>query len=293
MGWGEVDDDESVRAIHRALDLGINFFDTANNYGAGHSERVLGQALAGRRQHAIIATKFASMFDEETKTHFDNQTMEMSPQSLHETCEASLRRLNTDVIDLYQLHNGLYPLERAPELCDLLEQLVAAGKIRWYGWSTDDPERARVFAQGPHCTAIQHRLNIFVDAPEMLAVCDEFNLASVNRGPLGSGFLTGKYNADTIFPADDGRHGADLKTGPLAQRLQQMERLRPDLTRDGRTLTQAALGWIWARNERTIPIPGFKNVSQVEDNAGAARFGPLSPELMRTIDEALARPATA
>ncbi len=289
MGWGQVDDAESIRAIHRALDLGVNLFDTANNYGAGHSERVLGQALAGRRQQAVIATKFASVFDEATKTHFDTGDFPMTRVNIEAALDDSLRRLNTDYIDLYQLHHGSYPIEDAPAVRGVLEDLVQTGKIRWYGWSTDDPARARVFAAGPHCAAIQHRLNFLNDTPEMLAVCDEFDVASINKGPLGSGLLTGKYDKTATFPPDDGRHGVNLSEGRLAERMDQLERVRGVLAEGGRTIAQGALGWIWARSPRTVPIPGFKNEAQATENAAAITHGPLSPDQMQRLDALLGR----
>ena len=281
-GWGEVDDAESTRAIHRALELGITFFDTADVYGAGHSERVLGQALAGRRDQVVIATKFGNTFDERTR---EGTGTNASPDYIRRACDASLRRLQTDYIDLYQLHIGNYDREEAGAVRDVLEELVAAGKIRSYGWSTDDPARARVFAEGPHCTAIQQRLNLFEGNAETLAVCEEHNLASVNRGPLGMGLLTGKFNAESRMPESDVRHGWDFQQGPQAERLEKLQALREVLTGDGRTLAQAALGWLWARSDKTIPIPGFKSVAQVEENTGATRFGPLSDAQMRQIEE--------
>ncbi len=134
-GWGQVDDDESIRAIHRALDLGVTFFDTADVYGCGHSERLLRRALAGRRDQVVIATKFGRVFDEQTRHILADDA---SPAYIRQACEASLRRLNTDYIDLYQLHLGDYDLAQAGIVRDTLEELVAAGKIRYYGWSTDD-----------------------------------------------------------------------------------------------------------------------------------------------------------
>jgi len=285
VGWGQVDDAESLRAIQRALDLGITFFDTADVYGCGHSERLLGQALAGKRDKVVIASKFGNIFDEQTR-HITGE--DASPTYIRQACEASLRRLNTDYIDLYQLHLGNYDPVKAVEVRETLEALVAEGKIRAYGWSTDNPERARLFAAGPHCTAIQQRLNIFEGNAEVLAICEEFNLASINRGPLAQGLLTGKFTADSQLPADDVRHGWNLREGNLAQRLQKLDKLRTVLTRDGRTLAQAALGWLWARSRQTIPIPGFKTVKQVEENAAALSFGPLSQEQMSDIEQLLA-----
>ena len=287
MGWGQVDDQESIRAIRRAIDLGVNFFDTANNYGAGHSERVLGQALAGVREQVVIATKFGSVFDEATASYFDDRSMPMTASALHETCDASLRRLQTDCIDLYLFHDGEYDPAEAGAVCALLEDLVRSGKIRWYGWSTDDPARARIFAQGSHCAAVEYRLNLFYDAPEMVALCQTTGLGSIIKQPLNSGLLTGKFRPDTSFPSDDGRQGIDFSTGRGARRLEQIAALRAVLTQDGRTLAQGALGWIWARHPAAVPIPGFKYTAQVEDNAGAAAFGPLRADQMAEIDRLL------
>ena len=286
VGWGEIDDAESIRAIRRALELGVTFFDTADVYGCGHSERVLGRALAGVRDQVVIATKFGNVFDEQTRKISGSDA---SPDHIRRACDASLRRLNTDRIDLYQFHIGDYDPDQALAVRDVLEELVAAGKIRSYGWSTDSPERARVFADGPSCTAIQQRLNLFEGNQETLALCEEHNLASVNRGPLAMGLLTGKFTPDSTLPATDVRHGWNLKEGTMAERLAKLETLRAILTSDGRSLPQAALGWIWARSPRTIPIPGFKTVKQVEENVAAARFGPLTADHMQQIEAAIGR----
>jgi aryl-alcohol dehydrogenase-like predicted oxidoreductase len=229
----------------------------------------------------VIATKFGRVFDEQTRQITGDDA---SPERIRRACDASLRRLDTDYIDLYQLHLGDYDAARAGAVRDVLEELVTAGKIRFYGWSTDDPNRARIFALGPHCVAIQHRLNLFEDNPPMLAQCEEFDLASVNRSPLAMGLLTGKFNAESRLPEDDVRHEWNLRDGTQAERLEKLQTLREVLTRDGRTLVQAALGWLWARSARTIPIPGFKTVQQVEENVGALGFGPLSDEQMGQIN---------
>ena len=286
-GWGNVDDEESVRAIHCALDLGINFFDTAANYGTGHSERILARALAGKRDKAVIATKFGFVVDETDK----RVTFRMDDHLLHvrEECESSLRRLNTDVIDLYQLHVWDYPLEKVPAMVDLLESLVSEGKIRYYGWSTDSVEGARLFAEGKHCVAIQHDLNVVLDAPEMLALCEELNLASINRSALARGALSGKYTRETVFPQNDVRTDSWSRDHFFAPTLDQLDKIRDILTSNGRSLVQGALAWIWARSEKTIPIPGFKTVAQVEENAKAMEFGPLTPEQMQEIDMILGR----
>ncbi len=290
VGWGKVDDAESIRAIHFALDAGINFFDTAANYGCGHSERILSQAIEGRRDKLILATKFGYIVNEEKR--IVAETDDVIPR-IRQECEASLQHLKTDYIDLYQFHKGDYPPERAAEVCDVLETLVDEGKIRWYGWSTDNPEGARVFAQGQHCTAVQHVLNIQYDVPQMLAVCDEYDQASVNRTCLGMGMLTGKFNRATTFPEDDVRHGWDLQAERPAQNLQRIETIRKMFADAGEVRTQAqiALSWIWTRSDRTIPIPGFKTVAQVKENIQAMEPGLLSNEQMKKIDEIYGRTA--
>ena len=291
VGWGQVDDAESIRAIHYALEAGINFFDTAANYGCGHSEQILSQALAGRREKAIIATKFGYIVDEEKR--IVAETENVTPR-IRQECEDSLRRLKTDYIDLYQFHVNKFPPDRAAEVRDVLESLVDEGKIRWYGWSTDNPEGARVFAQGEHCTAIQHVLNIQYDVPQMLAVCEEYDQASINRTCLGMGMLTGKFNRDTTFPENDVRHDWDLHAERPTQNLQRIETIRKmfDDAGDPRTLAQIALAWIWTRSNRTIPIPGFRSLAQVKENIQAMEFGLLSDEQMKQIDEIYERAAS-
>ena len=292
VGWGQVDDGQSIRSIRRALDLGIDFFDTADVYGCGHSERVLGRALAGVREQVVIATKFGNTFDAPTR-HITGR--DASPAYIRRACEASLRRLNTDTIDLYQLHLGDYDPVEAVVVRDLLEALVCEGKIRYYGWSTDDHERARVFAQGAHCVSVQQNLNVFDGNAQILALCDELDLASINKSPLAKGLLTGKYRAESELPADDVRGptstgGRYFKGGrPKEESLAKLDAVREILTGAGRTLAQGALAWIWGRSGRTIPIPGFKTVRQVEENAAAMDFGPLTAAQMAEIDTLLGR----
>jgi aryl-alcohol dehydrogenase-like predicted oxidoreductase len=290
LGWGEVSDSESIAAVRRALELGVTFFDTADVYGTGHSEEVLGRALAGQRDEAVIATKWGNVFDPATRQVLGEDG---GPGYVRRALEASLRRLGTDRIDLYQLHiNGL-PVAAGSELLGTLEELVAEGKIRAYGWSTDSPDRAVAFAAGPHCAAVQHAFSVFQDAPEMLAVCAAHDLASVNRGPLAMGLLTGKFTPSTRLGPDDVRGIAPdwlefFRDGRAAPEwLARVAAVREVLTAGGRTPAQGALGWIWARSERTVPIPGCRTAAQVEENAGALAHGPLSPEKMAEIDSLL------
>jgi aryl-alcohol dehydrogenase-like predicted oxidoreductase len=286
--YGEVDDTESIRSIHCALNLDVNFFDTAANYGCGHSDQVLDQAIGDRRDKVVIATKFGYLVDEESKSVSDNNDDDVV-SAIRDDCEASLRRLNTDYIDLYQFHRYDHPIDLAVEVRDVLEELTIEGKIRYYGWSTDDIERARIFAEGEHCCAIQHHINVIYDAPEMLAVCDELALGSINRSPLGSGLLTGKYKIDTKFSENDYRRSAYIQEEWLLPILEGLDSVREILTSGGRTLVQGALAWILSRSKRTIPTPGFKTVEQVKENVLAMDLGSLSDEQMQQINELLGR----
>ena len=284
-GWGEVDDDESVAALRRAHELGITFFDTADVYGAGHSEQVLGRALASRRDEVVIATKFGYTFDAGQRAITG---ADASPGYIRRACQASLRRLGTDRIDLYQLHIGDLPAAQAQEVVGTLDGLVGDGLIRGYGWSTDDPQRAAVFAAGAHCAAIQHDANVLDDAPAMFAACDAFGVASINRSPLAMGLLTGKYSAGSQLPADDVRAAQPWVRyfaggRPAPQWLALIDAIRDVLTSGGRTLAQGALCWLRARSPRTLPIPGVRTVGQAEQNAAALRLDPLSAAEMAEI----------
>jgi aryl-alcohol dehydrogenase-like predicted oxidoreductase len=293
LGWGEVDDEESIRAIHAALDRGVNFFDTANVYGAGHSERVLGRAFSGRRSAVVIATKFNSVFDETTRQVTGSDS---SPEGIRKACVDSLRRLDTDYIDLYQFHDNGYPADKAAPVRETLEDLVQEGKIRAYGWSTDFVDRATVFAEGENCTSIQVELNVIDDNPEMVAFCEQQDLAAINRGPLAMGLLTGKYSPQTVVATDDvrGQKSPDwmkyFKDGqPNPEWMARREAIVGILTSEGRTVAQGALAWLWGRTQQTLPIPGFRTVAQVEENAGAMDFGPLNPQQMEQIESILDR----
>lgn len=292
LGWGEVDDRESIRAIHRALDLGVRLFDTSDVYGAGHSERVLGEAVRRRRDDILIATKFGNVFDESTRLVTGEDA---SPEHIRRACEASLRRLGTDHVDLYLFHLSGHDPATAPAIVETLEDLVASGHIRAYGWSTDDPERARVFARGPHCVAVEHALNVLQDAPSMLALAEAEGLVSLCRSPLAMGLLTGKFTADSRLPADDirGRAPAWLTTfpdgRPSPDALARIEAVRAVLTSGGRTLAGGALGWVRARGRRTVPIPGFRTVAQVEEDLAAAARSPLTAAELAEIDRLLGR----
>jgi len=287
VGWGKVNDEESIRALRRAYDLGVTLYDTADVYGCGHSEKLLAKALGDKRDQIVIATKAGFTYVEETR---EAPGQNGDPAYIRWCCEQSLRRLQTDRIDLYQFHLGGYELEKAPEVLAVFEELVEQGKVRYIGWSTDLPDRAEFFARSPKCVAIQQAFNLFRGNPETLAVCERNNLASLVRSPLGMGLLTGKFSSDSTLPDDDVRSGWwNLQDGDQATQLRKLQNIREILTSGGRTLAQGALAWLWGRSPMMIPIPGFKTVQQVEENVGAMKFGPLSTEQMSQIDSMLAR----
>ncbi|APO66993.1 aldo/keto reductase protein [Rhizobium gallicum] len=290
LGWGEVDDDESIEAIHRAVDLGIRFFDTASNYGAGHSEEVVGRAI-GNRDDIVIATKFGFATDEKTKQATGAFA---DPAFIRQSAETSLRRLKRERLDLLQFHLNDFPLEASDEVFDVLEALKAEGKIDAFGWSTDFPDRAARHAGCKDFVSIQHTMNVFEPVPAMVDVVEKNGLLSINRGPLAMGLLSGKFTPEKTVGAKDVRATSldwmvYFKDGRIAPEFAaRLEAVRDLLTTGGRTPTQGALAWLWARSPRTLPIPGFRTVAQVEENAGALEKGPLPRDVMARIDAALA-----
>lgn len=272
---------EAVRGIQAAVDMGISLFDTAENYGQGVSESILGEALQGRHSGVVVVTKFG---EDPIPGQEDPRSLEAAV--VQQKCEASLRRLMFDCIDLYLLHRRDYPLERAPELMQVLEDLVHAGKIRYYGWSTDDIERARLFAGGEHCTAIEHRLNIFNDNPGMLELCQAQNLASLNRVPLLMGVLSGRWSTSTKLKKSDPR-AVWFRDEGFLKLLACTQQIEPYLRADGRSCVQGALGWVWARSPVTIPLPGFRNMKQMKEIAQAQKFGALPVNAIQAINAQL------
>ena len=297
-GWSRTDDDESVRALRRARELGVTLFDTAANYGAGHSERLLGRAFAGHRDEVLIATKFGYAVDEPSRSvrHYDAVEDDGDVAArLRDDLAASLRRLGTDHVHVLLLHVFGLSVERALEAAAVLEELVAEGSVRTYGWSTDRTDAVAAFAVGPGCGVVEQGLSVLDEEDgSLLRLCGERDLASLIRGPLGMGLLTGKFGATSSFAADDHRAHAAWHPGfrdghPTAEWLQRLDAVREVLRGGGRTLAQGALAWLWARSERTIPIPGFRTVAQVEENAGALAFGPLTVGQLDEIDALLGR----
>lgn len=290
-GWGDVDDNESLRALQAGLEMGVEFLDTANIYGAGHSERIVGQAVRARREDVVICTKFGILCDEQTKK---TTGLIETAQDIRTSCEDSLRRLQTDYIDILLFHVSDFPPEKAPMVLECLEQLVEEGKLRGYGWSTPDPQRAALFAQGEHCVGFEFPENVLEDDAAMLGLCERPPLSAICRTPLAMGLLTGKYNSETQFRPGDlrGKGGAPWMTyyhdgKPDEQMLERLAAIREILTSDGRTLAQGCLCWVLGRGEYTIPIPGFRTEKQVRENVAALEFGALKPQQMQQIEAIL------
>lgn len=291
LGWGDVDDNESIAAVHACLDLGVSYFDTANVYGAGHSERVLAEALAGRRESAFISTKFGILFDEESKQVTGTSAQ---PKVIRTACEDSLRRLGTDWIDLYFFHLNGHPVDEAGPVRETLEDLVREGKIRSYGWSTDFHDAARFFSEGDNCVSIQFQMNVVDHNDEMVDICEHHDLAAVLRGPLAMGLLTGKYKAGAQLGPDDVRGTRSpewmqyFTDGAASPRwMKRIEAVREILTSGGRSLVQGALAWLWARSTTMIPIPGIRTAAQARENCKALDHGPLTASQMREIETIL------
>ncbi len=289
--YGKINDEESIKAIQKAIDLGVNFFDTADVYGAGHSEEIVGKAIEGYRDDLVIATKFGNMFDKETRKMIGTN---IDSLYIQKACESSLKRLNTDYIDLYQLHIWHVPKNDLIGIIDTLNDLQDSGFIKSYGWSTDLSDLGTYFVENSKCVSIQHELNVLHDMREIIDLCEHNNLASINRTVLAMGLLTGKYTKDSKLPDNDvrGENAPEwlkyFKGGrPDPDWLAKLESIKKILTSEGRTMVQGALSWVWARSAKTIPIPGFKTVKQIEENIQSMEFGPLNNDQMKEIDEIL------
>ncbi|MBJ3785888.1 aldo/keto reductase [Devosia sediminis] len=289
-GWGEVDDAQSIRAIEVGLDLGATLIDSADAYGTGHSEEIIGLAIKGRRDSVIIATKFGFTYDAGQRAVLG---VDVSPSYIDRANAQSLKRLGIERIDLYQIHPGGLTEAEADAAGAALEKLAEAGRIGHWGWSTDDAGAARRMLKFPHFAAVQQELNVMHDGPDMLDLCAEAGLASLNRSPLAMGLLSGKFGPQTRFGAGDVRGAGHswvkhFEGGvPTPQVLARLAALRDLLTSGGRTPAQGALGWILARSPHTFPIPGFKTEAQVRDNLGALEKGPLPAAVMAEIDAVL------
>lgn len=284
--WGPTDDADSISAIHASLDAGVNLLDTADAYGIGHSEELIKKALKDRsREDIIIATKFGNWGRGQ-----GHPLPFTSKYHIFGCCDASLYRLGTDVIDLYQCHIGN---PEDPNLfLDALDELVQVGKIRAYGISTNSLDAVKAFNTRGTCSVVQLDYSILNRKPEadLLPYCHENHIGTLIRGPLAMGKLTGKMTPETTFPDTDTRRNwvTDDNRAKFAADLEKVEQLR-FLNTDGRTMAQAALAFVLAHPGATVAIPGAKNPAQAEANAASADL-PLSDEEMAKIDAVCAPP---
>jgi aryl-alcohol dehydrogenase-like predicted oxidoreductase len=286
-GWGAQDDAESIDAIQRALDIGVNWIDTAAVYGMGHSEEVVGRAIAGRRDEVIVATKCGLVWDEgSTEAHG-----QLTAASVRREVEASLRRLDVDVIDLYQIH-WPRPDEDIEEGWGTIADLVREGKVRHGGVSNFSVEQLKRVQPIHPVASLQPPYSMLERAVEegLLTYCAANDIGVVAYSPMQAGLLTGKYTRERIagLPDDDWRKGSSHFSEPaISATLALIERLRPIAERNGRTLAQLAIAWVLRRPEVTAAIVGARRPSQIEETAPAGDWV-LSQEDTAEVDALLA-----
>lgn len=285
--WGAVDDDESLNALRRAVDLGVNFFDTADVYGDGHSERLLAQLKRERKEDIVIATKAGRRLNPHVASGYNRE-------NLTAFIERSLKNLATDCLDLVQLHCPPAEVYYMPETFGVLDDLVAQGKIRYYGVSVEKVEEALKAIEYPNVQSVQIIYNIFRQRPAEVFFprAQQLKVGILARLPLSSGMLTGKLTRSTTFAADDhrqfNRHGESFDRGETFSGvdyelgLDVVEELRP-LVPPGWTMAEFALRWILMADAVTCTIPGAKRPSQVEDNCRAADLPPLEAETLAKV----------
>ncbi len=286
--WGEVDDQASLAALHRAVDLGVNFFDTADVYGDGRSERLLARLRHERHEPILVATKAGRRLDPHVASGYNRQ-------NLTAFIERSLRNLDTDALDLVQLHCPPTEVYYMPEVFDVLDDLVVQGKIRYYGVSVEKVEEALKAIEFPNVQTVQIIFNLLRQRPAELFFkeAQRRKTGILARVPLASGMLTGKLSATSTFAADDhrafNRHGEAFDRGETFSgvdyeiALQAVEKIRA-LAPRGMSVAQLALRWITMFPAVTCAIPGAKRTQQVEENVAAADLPVLSPELMQALE---------
>jgi aryl-alcohol dehydrogenase-like predicted oxidoreductase len=288
--WGAVDDDESVAALHRSIDLGVNFIDTADVYGDGHSERLVAQVLRDRPGERIyVATKAGRRLNPHVSAGYNRE-------NLAGFIDRSLKNLGVDCLDLVQLHCPPTEAYYRPDLFGILDDLVAQGKIRYYGVSVEKVEEALKAIEFPGVQTVQIIFNMFRLRPaeRFFPEAKARQVGILARVPLASGMLTGKMTRETQFAGDDHRNfnrtGAAFDVGetfsgvPYGVALQAVEELRA-LLPAGASMAQFALRWILMFDAVTCTIPGAKRPSQAEDNIGAAALPALAPETMAQVQE--------
>ncbi len=285
--WGEVDDEVSYAALNRALDLGVNFFDTADVYGDGRSERLLARLKRDRKEPFYIVTKAGRRLDPHIAKGYNRQ-------NLTAFIERSLKNLEMEALDLVQLHCPPTEVYYMPEVFDALDGLVTQGKIKFYGVSVEKVEEALKAIEYPNVQSVQIIYNIFRQRPAELFFPEakRRQVGILARVPLASGLLTGKLTAASSFSADDhrafNRHGESFDRGETfagvdyETGLKAVEEMRA-LVPAGMSMAQFALRWILMSDAVSTVIPGAKNSQQEEQNAAAADLPPLSPETMQKI----------
>src|SRR4051794_20105946 len=288
--YGGRDDEESIATIHRALDLGIDFLDTADVYGPFTNERLVGRALEGRREGVVLATKFGNVRGEDGSWLGVNGR----PDYVKRSCDASLQRLGVDHIDLYYQHrvDREVPIE---ETVGAMADLVRAGKVRHLGLSEASPQTIRRAAAEHPIAALQTEYSLWTRDPEdeVLPTVRELGIAFVAYSPLGRGFLTGRFTKPDDFDADDFRRNHPRFKGENFQRnLDLVERVRAIAEEKGCTPGQLALAWVLRRGEDIVPIPGTKHVRYLEENAAALDVALGDDDLAR-LDEVAPRGVAA
>jgi aryl-alcohol dehydrogenase-like predicted oxidoreductase len=289
--YGGRDDDESLATLHRALELGITFFDTADVYGPHTNEQLLGRALKGRRDHVVIAIKFGILRDP-TKPEF--RGISGKPDYVREACEGSLRRLNLDVIDLYYQHR-VDPNTPIEETIGAMAELVREGKVRFLGLSEANAETIRRAHAIHPVTALQSEYSLWTRDPEdeVLGVCRELGIGFVPYSPLGRGFLTGKIQTPDDLPRDDYRRTTPRFQGENFQRnLDLVKRVEQIALEKHCTPAQLALAWVLAQGDHVVPIPGTKRRKYLQENVGALDVHLTSDDMAR-IDEIAPKEAFA
>jgi aryl-alcohol dehydrogenase-like predicted oxidoreductase len=246
--------------------------------------------LRADREKVLIATKWGNVFKEKSKQLTGTN---ISGGYVREACEASLRRLGTDRIDIFQLHVGDLELDRLPAIVEELEELGTSGKIGSFGWSTDDPQRAESILKYPGAEVVQFELNVLPDNAPMVALLEDREKIGLIRGPLAMGLLSGKYSTQEASNQDDVRNRTPawmnyFKSGvPAAEYQARFQSIREVLVTNGRTIFLGALAWLWARSPVLVPIPGFRTAAQAEELADAWTLGPFSAAEMENIEALL------
>ncbi len=288
-GWGPQDDRDSVATIQRALDLGVNWIDTAPYYGRGHSEELVGQALVGRRNKVIIATKCGMIWNE-AKAKFDKR---LAVSSVRREVEGSLQRLRTEYIDLYQIHMPTESEQETTEGWDTIDVLVQEGKVRWGGVSNMSAAQHRLLHSRHPVASSQPSYNMVMraDEAELLPYCATNNIGVLVARPVLGGLLTGTFTRETAanLPDDDWRKNRSWFQDPeLGASLDLVEGLRPIAVRHQKSVAQLAIAWILRRPEVTAVIVGARQPGEIAEDLGACDFR-LSTEELAEIDELIQR----